>query len=959
MKIPHATHTPVAGHAARAKRGVRSTPSLLSPLSAVLVAVCLAFAQAPALANNPKAAKLYEDALTRFEKEDVRGAIVQLKNALQIDRNLLPVHVLLGRALLAESDVIGAEVAFNEALRLGVNRAEVVVPLAQALVGQGKLQALFSDPRLAAAGLLPGVRAPLMLILGGAHADLGRPAEALKAIEEARAIEPASADSHLAEVPIRIRAREFAQAVAAADRALALAPNLAEAHYLRGSIAHAQSNLADAQTAYTRALRIQPEHLESLLARAGIALDQNRVTEAKLDLAAARRSQPKEPRAAYLSAVIAEREGDAKAARALMTEITGLIDPVPAGFMRYRPQLLILGGLAHHGLGEFEKARPYFETVQRDQPASPVSKLLAQIHMAENNAAAAINVLDAYLRLQPRDVQALSLLASAHISQGRHARATQLLQTALSIQDDPQLRTLLGLSLAGAGKAVEALAPLEAALARDPGQIQAGAALVSLYLRDGRGKKAVNVAEALVKRQPKQPGLHNLLGLARMQLGDAARARTAFEQAGQLDAAYTEPRLNLARLDIQAGQLDKAAARLNELLKADEKQVDVLTELARLAERRGQTSEATRFFTKAADHASPSDVQPLLALVDYHLRGQRYESAQAAVRQLEGKAPEDVRVQVAVARVALGAGKQEAARTALVKASRIVNFDAPGQTSIALLQLAAGDARGAAYSLSKALQADPTHLPAQALMVDVDVRLGDLDAAEKMVREIQSRQPQLALGHALAGDVASASGNNKAAIDSYRRAQQVEPNSQNLLRLYRAQLSTEPQVALQLVEQWLRKRPQDALVWRALADGHASRGNMLAARVAYEQLLKQVPGEPESLNNYAHVLLQLKDVAGAQRAADQALAAKPDAPHILGTAGWMAYQGRQPDRALQLLREARLRDPANSDTRYYLAEVLAQSGRASEARAELQAALRSGAGFGTAREAQRLLDTLR
>jgi Tfp pilus assembly protein PilF len=144
-----------------------------------------------------------------------------------------------------------------------------------------------------------------------------------------------------------------------------------------------------------------------------------------------------------------------------------------------------------------------------------------------------------------------------------------------------------------------------------------------------------------------------------------------------------------------------------------------------------------------------------------------------------------------------------------------------------------------------------------------------------------------------------------------------------------------------------------------LADGYASRGDMPAARRAYEQLLKQAPNDAEALNNYAHVLLRLKDVAGAQRAASLALAARPNAPHVLGTAGWMAYQAGQPDRALQLLRDARLRDPANAETRYYLASVLASTGRAAEARDELQAALRAGSSFASAREAQALLDTLR
>jgi len=924
-----------------------------------LLALALAVSWPAHAANDPKAARLYEDALQRFEKQDINGAIVQLRNALQVDKTMLPVHVLLGRAMLANGDVIGAEVAFNEALRLGVNRAEVVVPLARALLGQGKRQPLFDDPRFTVNGLMPGLRAQLLLLQASAHADLGRAREALAAIEQVRAIEPGSADSYLAEVPIRVRARQFAEAMAAADRAVALAPNLAEAHYLRASVAHAQSNLAEALAGYSRALRTQPDHLESLLARAGIALDQNRLTEAKLDISAARRSQPKEPRAAYLGAVIAEREGNGPVARAALAEITGLIDPVPASFLRYRPQLLILGGLAHHGLGQFEKARPYFEIVQRDQAGSPVAKLLAQIHLAEKNGDRAVEVLDLYLRSHPRDAQALNLLASAHMAQGRHARAAQILQEALATRDDPQLRTLLGLSLASAGKLTDALAPLEAAYARDPGQVQAGVALVNLYLRDKRGKRAIEVAEALVKRQPAQPGLHNLLGQARMQAGDLARARTAFDEAARLDPAFVAPRVNLARLDMRGNQLDSATTRLAALLQADDKNVEVLTELGRLAERRGQTEEATRYFTKAADHSAASDLQPSLALLDHHLRGGRIEGAQEAVKRLDAKGPEDQQVLMAGARVALAAKNMELARSILVKASRQASFDAPDQTGIALLQLAAGDARAAAYSLDKALKGDPAHLPAQALMVDAQLQLGDLAAAEARAQEVARAQPQLAVGHALLGDVASARGNAAAALDAYRRAHQLEPTSQSLLRLVRVTSLRDRQGALALAEQWLRTRPQDLQVRRVLADGYASRGDMPAARRAYEQLLKQAPNDAEALNNYAHVLLRLKDVAGAQRAASLALAARPNAPHVLGTAGWMAYQAGQPDRALQLLRDARLRDPANAETRYYLASVLASTGRAAEARDELQAALRAGSSFASAREAQALLDTLR
>jgi cellulose synthase operon protein C len=161
-----------------------------------------------------------------------------------------------------------------------------------------------------------------------------------------------------------------------------------------------------------------------------------------------------------------------------------------------------------------------------------------------------------------------------------------------------------------------------------------------------------------------------------------------------------------------------------------------------------------------------------------------------------------------------------------------------------------------------------------------------------------------------------------------------------------------------LAEQWLKLHPRDIAARRAMADGHARAGNFAAARAAYEALVKVAPDDAEALNNLANVLLQSND-PGALAYANQALAKKPEAPYIIGTAGWAAFKAGQTDRALQLLRDARLRDPANPDTRYFLSAVLASLGRNGEAKEELKTALQAGQTFAYAKDAEKLLSTLK
>jgi cellulose synthase operon protein C len=294
----------------------------------------------------------------------------------------------------------------------------------------------------------------------------------------------------------------------------------------------------------------------------------------------------------------------------------------------------------------------------------------------------------------------------------------------------------------------------------------------------------------------------------------------------------------------------------------------------------------------------------------------------------------------------------------LTSATRYAEYDALMQVQIAGLQMLAKNPGGAAYSLEKALSSRPSFLPALALMAEVELRQGEYDKAEKRAKQILAQNPKLAVGHSLLGDIAMARGQPSAAVDAYRRAYQVEPGTESVMRLFRA-LSPQNggRPALQLAEQWLKTNPKDLQVYKALADGEARAGNFVAARAAYQAALKLKPDDAEALNNLANVQLRLKE-PGAIKTAEAALASAPGNALITDTLGWALFQNGQTERALQMLRDARLRQPGNPDIRYHLAAVLAQTGRTNEAREELDAALKLGVDFEGLADARKLQRSL-
>ncbi|MGS0753381.1 XrtA/PEP-CTERM system TPR-repeat protein PrsT [Roseateles sp. GG27B] len=912
-----------------------------------------------ALPDSGKAARFYEDALGRYERRDLPGAIIQLKNALQIDKTLLPVHVLLGKSLLLSGEAANAEIELTEALRLGVNRAEVVVALAQSLAAQGKPAQIFEDTRLTPAGLPAGVQLQLLLVRAAAASDTGDVRTAAKIIQEARALDPKDVGSWLAEVPLRIRAGQFAEAQAAAEQALKLAPELSEAHYQKGSALHVQGQIQAALSAYEQALKLDSGHVEAKLARAGIWVDLRRDKDARADLKELQLLAPDDPRGVYLGALLAERAGDIAGARAALKNVTELLDPVPIEFIRYRSQALMLNGLAHYGLGELEKAKPYLEYALRQQANSPLAKLLAKIHLAEANMNRAAEVLEGYLKVHPGDGQALLMLASTQMAQGRHARATALMQEALRAKDSPEFRASLGLSLMQSGQNANATDELEKAFKDNPKQAYAGLALVTLHLRSGQTAKALAVAQSLVTLNPGNPSALLVLGMAKTRAADYVGARGAFEKALKIDAKLTEGQLGLVRVEIATAAFDAADKRLRDMLKTDQRQVDALFEMALLNEVRGRDDEALRWLEKAADYSSLRDTRANFALVAWHLRKGQAAKALDAAKQLLGKAPDDLQVLQTYARAQLANNDPAGARASLTKASRRAAFEAPAQVEIARLQLQVKDSQGAAYSLDKALIAQPEHLPALALMTALELQQGESAKAERRARQIIQSWPKLALGYSLLADVALSRSQTTAALESLRRAHEVEPSSDTLLRLFRSLASQDGgKPAIEVAERWLNVHPQDLPVQRALADAQARAGNFTAARRAYDAALKLHPDDADLLNNLANVLLRLKDPA-ALKVAEQALSLNPRNPLLVDTAGWANHLAGNKDRALQLLRDALLRQPANPEIRYHLAAVLAQAGRKAEARTELTQALKVGSNFESGADAETLRNTLK
>lgn len=169
---------------------------------------------------------------------------------------------------------------------------------------------------------------------------------------------------------------------------------------------------------------------------------------------------------------------------------------------------------------------------------------------------------------------------------------------------------------ARAGELGEAIRLFRAVLARMPRHAGARKALKKLEKRAtpdmqpdidravalvgaGRLAEAAPLVERLVRRAPGEAGLHNLLGIVRMGLGDAKGARTAFAAALALEPDMPEALANHGAAELALGDTARARASLEKAVTLNSQDPKAWHNLAQARAAGGDTEGALAALDRA------------------------------------------------------------------------------------------------------------------------------------------------------------------------------------------------------------------------------------------------------------------------------------------------------------------------------------------------------------------------
>jgi tetratricopeptide (TPR) repeat protein len=574
----------------------------------------------------------FESAQEFAKKGEVQQAVLQYRNAIQVDPKYGEARLALGTLLMSQQAT--APAAYPELIR--------------------------------AADLLPRsidaqLRAAEILLLAGKYDD------ATSRAEKALAIDPKNIRAQLLKANAMAGLKHFDDAIAQVESTIALDPSQSDSYKSLGILQLAKGNNPEAEAALKRAVEVAPKQMEPRISLATFYLATKQVPLAESTLAMALQEQPRNPdvnRAIATLFLVTGRPDKAEAPLKIVTEER-----------KDLPSQLTLAD--------------YYRTVQRDDDAlrildsaaegkggfGPAMTRKAAILRQQGKKDSAYATLEEVIEKEPKDAEALILKAMFLADDGKLDSALSTSEAAVRAKSSAAAQFVLGRIQQKRGALPAATAAYLETLKFQPSHTEALRRLAEIALGDLRLEDARRYAQDALRLRPDYPealviqaradmGLGNLSGaqdtlkglserypksaVVHAQLGtlyaakkDLQGARVSYERALSFDPIALEPIAGLMALDLQSGKPAAARARVDAALARTPRSPALLVIAAQAYMATGDAPKAEEML-RSAISIDPSQLQAYGMLARIYVSQKRIDAAIAELEQVAKKQPEGI-----------------------------------------------------------------------------------------------------------------------------------------------------------------------------------------------------------------------------------------------------------------------------------------------------------------------------
>ncbi len=565
--------------------------------------------------------------------------------------------------------------------------------------------------------------------------------------------------------------------------------------------------------------------------------------------------------------------------------------------------------------------------LQKDPDNARARYVLGKTYLARSEPQNAEKELERAQSLKFDANLVLPLLAKSMLLSGKLKELQNIdAQLATETSARAEITAIRANGLLASGTAMEARILYEEALKLNPKSVTALFGMARLAAANGGLQEADDIADKILKIAPRD--IETILlrvdiqKLRRNFVGAADYAK----QALAIDAKDIRPRISLALLALESGQLEEVlgqseeikkrfpnsgmGAYLRALVELNNKNIPLAqTEIQKALKlapnyvpalilgatvelRLGSYALAEQYL-KTAMGLAPGNQTVARMMANVQLRSGHPESALELLKVLVGKNPDNMELQSLIAEAYFRSGDMENAHKHFSQAAKTEQYARSAHTGMALTHLAAGELERAAVELESATKAQGISIQADLILISARIQQRQFDKALAAIDVLANKMPNSPTPNVLRANVALMEDNQAKARDLLEKSLKIDPGYFYAVRLLARmdQASKRSGEAQKRVEEFIKRNEKHVEALITLAELKMSASAPADEVVSVLRRAQAIdPQQIQATEALGRYLLTSGKYKEAMEEIQRGLAIKPDTPSLIDLQG-MAHMG--------------------------------------------------------------------
>lgn len=552
-----------------------------------------------------------------LEQNNVEAAVLELKNAVQVDPKSASARFELGKVYLLINDFESAEKELNRALEYGYSPAEVIPLISKAYKRTGAYAAL-SEIDHKSEGLSPVQEAEVGFFKLQSLVQLNKLEEASALIDELQKLDTQSVYKGLSLVYRNIIEQDFTTALAEVNELKKQSPLNTDILKLQGQLLLQQQKPTEAVEVYQEYVNEYPEDFQTVFVLAKLLVDSGKTQEAEPHVDSLLKLNPENAYLNQLKGTIRAAENDFENALKYSEKaiINGRGDPV----------LRLIAGFSAYQLKDYETANQHLSYIASSLPDNhPGLKMLAASQLQLGMSTEAGDVLDRLNQVSEADALLFSKTGYELIRSGEIKQAKEVIERSELISRTADDLTRLGVLKLSVND-LQGIVDLEKALEQAPEMENTKRTLATAYVATKQWDKATELAEAWKQSAPDDVNGYLLAGEILAKQGQYEDAKVEYNKVLEIESGNGLALLALANVTFLQGDVEKSASMLSDILSKKANYIPALTSFYLIKKEQGDNQAGIQP-TLDAFNAEPQNTSLAMLLAKMHFSEKQWQKA--------------------------------------------------------------------------------------------------------------------------------------------------------------------------------------------------------------------------------------------------------------------------------------------------------------------------------------------